>query len=221
MSAGAKIRLRRDTAAGWSAANPVLTLAEPGLETDTNRIKYGDGVTAWNSLAYWNGFDVGNVAGNLLPATDSTYTLGSPSRQWSELYLTGNSIYLGNIVLKDSNGSFVVESDGTTIDLSATLTDRGADSNNWDNLIQMGLYTVNRDSWSGVTGAPLDCLIFVGVLEVLRTTDGDNLSITQCFMPGEQQADVTTQFTRSYWNGEWTGWIKGLNDSQVLVGGSF
>lgn len=215
-----RIQLRRDTAANWTAANPVLALAEPGLETDTNLIKYGDGITAWNSLPY-SGANVPEIAGNLIPTADGVYTLGSASRQWSELYLTGNSIYLGNIVLKDDNGQFKVESDGTTIDLSATLTDRGADSNNWDNLTQMGLYTVDRTSWSGVTGAPLDCLIFVGVLEVLRTTDGDNLSITQCFMPGEQQADVTVQFTRSYWNGVWTAWIKTLNDNQILVGGSF
>lgn len=221
MSAGAKIRLRRDTAAGWTAANPVLALAEPGLETDTNLIKYGDGVTAWNSLPYFSSLDPSNITGNLLPASDGVYSLGSPDRQWAQLYLTGNTIYLGNVVLKDDNGSFKVESNGATIDLSTTLTDRGADSNNWDNLTQMGLYTVDRTSWSGVTGAPLDCLIFVGVLEVLRTTDGDNTSITQCFMPGEQQADVTIQFTRSYWNGTWTGWIKSLNDSQILVGGTF
>lgn len=215
-----RIQLRRDTAANWTAANPVLGLAEPGLETDTNLIKYGDGTTAWNSLPY-AGANVPEIAGNLIPTADGIYSLGSPSRQWSELYLTGNSIYLGNIVLRDDNGQFKVESDGTTIDLSATLTDRGADSNNWDNLTQMGLYTVDRTSWSGVTGAPLDCLIFVGVLEVLRTTDGDNISITQCFMPGEQQADVTVQFTRSYWNGTWTAWNKTLNDNQILVGGSF
>lgn len=45
-------RIRRDTAANWTAANPVLKLGEPGLETDTRRVKYGDGTTAWNALAY-------------------------------------------------------------------------------------------------------------------------------------------------------------------------
>lgn len=47
-----KFRLRRDTAANWTAANPVLALGEPGVETDTRFIKYGDGVTAWNALPY-------------------------------------------------------------------------------------------------------------------------------------------------------------------------
>ncbi len=52
------IRLRRGTAAQWTSQNPTLKLGEPGLETDTGKIKYGDGTTAWTSLAYF----LGNVA---------------------------------------------------------------------------------------------------------------------------------------------------------------
>lgn len=50
-----KIRPRRGTAAQWTAANPVLDLAEVGLETDTLKLKAGDGVTAWNALPYLSG----------------------------------------------------------------------------------------------------------------------------------------------------------------------
>lgn len=46
------IRLRRDTAANWTSNNPTLAAGEPGLESDTKKIKYGDGTTAWNSLSY-------------------------------------------------------------------------------------------------------------------------------------------------------------------------
>lgn len=46
------IKLRRDTAANWTISNPILAAGEPGLETDTLRIKYGDGSTAWTSLSY-------------------------------------------------------------------------------------------------------------------------------------------------------------------------
>ena len=48
-----KIQLRRGTAATWASANPVLLDGEPGLESDTGQKKYGDGVTAWNSLGYY------------------------------------------------------------------------------------------------------------------------------------------------------------------------
>jgi len=50
-----RIKLRRDTAANWTASDPILALGEPGLETDTRKIKYGDGSTAWSGLPYASG----------------------------------------------------------------------------------------------------------------------------------------------------------------------
>ena len=48
----AKIQLRRDTAANWATVNPTLAAGEIGYETDTGRVKIGDGATAWNTLPY-------------------------------------------------------------------------------------------------------------------------------------------------------------------------
>jgi hypothetical protein len=47
-----QLELREGTAASWTTTNPVLGPGEPGYETDTGRIKIGDGTTAWNSLKY-------------------------------------------------------------------------------------------------------------------------------------------------------------------------
>lgn len=49
-----RIQIRRDTSINWAANNPVLALGEPGLETDTFIVKYGDGSTSWNNLPYAN-----------------------------------------------------------------------------------------------------------------------------------------------------------------------
>ena len=46
------IENRTDTAAHWTSSNPILPLAVVGHESDTGKIKYGDGATAWGSLAY-------------------------------------------------------------------------------------------------------------------------------------------------------------------------
>lgn len=45
-------QLRQDTAANWTAANPVLLKGEEGLETDSRKLKIGDGSTQWTSLPY-------------------------------------------------------------------------------------------------------------------------------------------------------------------------
>ena len=48
----AKIQIRRDTVANWVATNPILSSGEQGFETDTLKVKIGDGVTHWNDLDY-------------------------------------------------------------------------------------------------------------------------------------------------------------------------
>lgn len=47
-----RFQFRRGTAAQWTAANPTLAEGELAYETDTAKIKVGDGTTAWTSLAY-------------------------------------------------------------------------------------------------------------------------------------------------------------------------
>ena len=48
-----RIQLRRDTASNWTVNNPILLQGEQGYETNTGKMKIGDGVTPWNSLSYW------------------------------------------------------------------------------------------------------------------------------------------------------------------------
>ena len=52
MSANVIIQFRRGTASEWTSADPTLASGEVGLETDTNKMKIGDGSTAWTSLSY-------------------------------------------------------------------------------------------------------------------------------------------------------------------------
>lgn len=49
------ILLRRGTAAEWVAANPILGVGEPGYETDTKKLKIGNGTDNWNTLPYLAG----------------------------------------------------------------------------------------------------------------------------------------------------------------------
>lgn len=62
MSGNAQIKIRRDTAANWTAANPVLADGEFGFEHDTRRLKIGDGTSAWAALGYFVEVAVGTVA---------------------------------------------------------------------------------------------------------------------------------------------------------------
>lgn len=105
------------------------------------------------------------------------------------------------------------------ITLTNVMQDRGSDSNNWNEIQQMGTYTVNRTSWAGTVGTPLDSQVFVGLLEVLNST---STAISQVFYPGT--IDITNakiQWGRSYWSNVWTPWIKILSGDQTVSGGEF
>lgn len=52
ISAKMRFVLRNDIASNWTLANPVLLKGEMGLETDTNKFKFGDGITTWSELDY-------------------------------------------------------------------------------------------------------------------------------------------------------------------------
>lgn len=46
------ILMRRGTADEWTAANPILSAGEIGFETDTGRVKIGNGIALWIDLEY-------------------------------------------------------------------------------------------------------------------------------------------------------------------------
>jgi len=47
-----KQQLRKDTSTNWTANNPILLEGEFGFESDTGKLKIGDGVTDWVTLPY-------------------------------------------------------------------------------------------------------------------------------------------------------------------------
>jgi hypothetical protein len=68
-----------------------------------------------------------DITGNLLPVANNVQSLGSQTLRWKDLYVAGNSIYIGNIVMKNTSGNTVAfyGPDGTT---PATLDSTNVDT---------------------------------------------------------------------------------------------
>lgn len=49
-----QIKFRRDSSSAFATSNPVLGAGEPAWETDTKKLKIGDGSTAYNDLDYFS-----------------------------------------------------------------------------------------------------------------------------------------------------------------------
>jgi len=131
-------------------------------------------------------FDVGGTeimrltGSALLPSTDSVYDLGSASNKWGDLYLSGTTLRLGTLQLKDngSNGLVVLQSDGTTpanvigdvkpgnIQLAVT-GDNEIDTSSGNLTIDSAGGTVTVDDNLTVTGD----LTVNGTLTTINTTD--------------------------------------------------
>ena len=48
----ARMVQRNDTKANWTSVNPILLKGEMGVEIDTSKSKFGDGVSTWTALPY-------------------------------------------------------------------------------------------------------------------------------------------------------------------------
>jgi len=71
-----KLLLRRDTDVRWTQLNPILASGEPGFETNTGKLKVGDGITPWRSLPY--------IGGNTTGIIDS-FDGGTPSSVYGNI----------------------------------------------------------------------------------------------------------------------------------------
>lgn len=118
-----RIQSRGDTAANWTAANPVLADREIGLETDTNRLKVGDGGTAWNSLGY---FEYANPSlTNLTATTADITTLSADTADIGTL--SADTIYSGSTNLYDIFATSEAGSDQHPYDVTAAASDETTD----------------------------------------------------------------------------------------------
>jgi len=85
-----RIKLRRDTSANWTTANPILAAGETGFETDTRMMKLGDGSTHWADLKYAVTGDMRISGTTIASDTDIKFSSHSGTREnWA---LTVNAL---------------------------------------------------------------------------------------------------------------------------------
>ena len=93
--------------------------------------------------AYNFSFNNENFAGDFIPDSDGVRSLGTINQKWKDLYLTGNTITLGTLQLKDSDGEFVIvdTNNNTKTSLKISLTSNNTDILSFNS--ETGLFTFN------------------------------------------------------------------------------
>lgn len=131
-----KIQVRRGLAAEWTLANPVLVAGEPGFEVDTGKFKIGDGVTAWNSLAYLGGAAWADITGKpstfppTIGSSGTTAVAGNDSRLTDARTPTAHTHPLSDVsghnkAAHDSLGIDAATLDGLDSTAFQTRTEKG------------------------------------------------------------------------------------------------
>ncbi len=93
-----RLQFRRGTATQWTTTDPVLAPGEPGLETDTRRVKYGDGARKWSALEYATGSTTTDAGSGSDGTSQSSVAIGIDGG-------TPTSVYGGTVPI---NGGGVV-----------------------------------------------------------------------------------------------------------------
>ena len=91
-----RIQLRRDTAANWTSNNPVLRQGEIGIETDTFKMKVGNGSSTWAQITqYMNIVPDGNLTiDDYIPTSDIGAENGVVGLSSNNAIIPGSSIII-------------------------------------------------------------------------------------------------------------------------------
>jgi len=128
---------------GTAAENDAFTgaLAEVTVDKTNNTLRVHDGSTPGGTALLTGGSSgstlnnvtltgtttvSGQIDSDLIPSSDITYDLGSPTNRWNDLYLSGNTIDIGGATISVVGGSFEFKDSGGSdaeISLAANTTD--------------------------------------------------------------------------------------------------
>jgi len=109
-----KIQLKRNTAANLASANTKLAVAEVAYETDTNKVKVGDGGASYNSIRYSVIIDnaVQTLTNKTFTGPNNTFTnIPNNALINNTVSLNGTAVALGSNIVVGSPTPVSVTSD--------------------------------------------------------------------------------------------------------------
>jgi len=109
-----RIQFRRDTAANWTSADPTLAQGEIGFETDTNKLKVGDGSSTWSSIAYYSLGTLGYVADSDIGVTVQAYDADTAKLDVAQTFTAAQKF----TEIQESYNAFTSTTNASTIDCS-------------------------------------------------------------------------------------------------------
>jgi hypothetical protein len=175
------LKHRRATAAILSAANPTLAAGEFAVESDTGRIKIGNGSTAWVSLGYFvpsaSDISAGTLSDAILSSNVATFSalapVGNSSTSVIDIFPRGEQ---SNQVQLMTSGAVWVTffTPATTLNVSSITMVCTQTAGASLTLARMGLYTFNETTATLVARCASDTTLFTSSLTTYQRSFNTN-----------------------------------------------
>ena len=92
----------------YTVSGNQITFAEIPLVSDVIDIRFLGALVNTSQLVDDLTVSGNIISGNIVPSANVTYSLGNITNQWRSLWVSSNTIYIGNVPLTVSNGSVLV-----------------------------------------------------------------------------------------------------------------
>lgn len=185
-----RFKLRRGTAVQW-AVNPILANGEPAWETDTKRLRIGDGVTPYNALPYIS------TSGDFTAASEALASIAGLTTVANKLlYTTAPNVYAtadltaaGRALLDDADAAAM----RTTLGMKASGELSLVESTDANNATKSGHYRLQNTCANLPSAHAFECFVSspngTDIAQVVvRATDGQ-------------------MWRRIMTGGAWTAWV--------------
>ena len=179
-----KILFRRDTSANWASANPVLSAGEIGLESNTNKIKLGNGSTRWNALSYFYG-SLDTTGLDALSDVVITSVQNGDVLRWNGTAWINDPINLGD----DTVGSFVQNLVAGT---GVTLTNNSGEKATPTVAIGQAVETSSSVQFAAVTAPVVGNASTASALQTARTIQVSGDVSGSATFDGSQNITITS-----------------------------
>jgi len=117
------IKIKRSEVASSVPTTSDLEVGEIAVNTSDRKVYIrdsGDSIVTVANFSETN--DLSSIGQSLLPDTTETYDIGSASKRWRDIYLSGNTINLnGATISSDGTGAITISASGATLPVNSKI----------------------------------------------------------------------------------------------------
>ena len=117
------IKIKRSETASSVPTTSDLEVGEIAVNTSDRKVYIrdsGDSIVTVANFSETN--DLSSIGQSLLPDTTETYDIGSASKRWRDIYLSGNTINLnGATISSDGTGAITISASGATLPVNSKI----------------------------------------------------------------------------------------------------